>query len=278
MDLSRVNSYLDKHFNIALKQVAPSRNFRDGLTEQYGTYYFRPVGSESVFQLEGPTDSIRKNESALAEILGLLLDSWVKDAERADLLAALEVHLLHQMFSGDKVIPFRKRERLWNQRPPLPPEDRPNPNHLKTRRPWQSLLATASDALFIAQEIHRLLDHQFFLRITTPEEWIGYLEHKSAPLTKSTLLVELEKFPTKSFLIRESSKLLADRSFLIIQSTSAKRLVDLPHNGADFFVVSEDLKRQFTYKYLKDCARLCLGLQPLYRYGSRPLDSNFWLT
>src|SRR5690606_11677074 len=110
--------------------------------------------------------------------------------------------------SGDKVIPFRKRDFLWDQRPPLALEDRPNPHHLKAKKLWQCLLATPSDALFIAQEIHRLLDHQFFIRVTTPEEWLGYLEHKSAPLTKSTMLVELERFPSKSFLIKESGRLL----------------------------------------------------------------------
>lgn len=277
MDLSRVNSYLGRHFNIELKEVTSSCPLRDGLSEQYGAYFFRPVGSSSVYELKGSRQTIRDNETTLSEILGLLLDSWVKERERADLLSALEVHLLHQMFSGDKVVPFRRRETLWNQRPPLPAEDRPNPR-LKVKKLWQSLLATPSDALFISQEIHRLLEHQFFIRITTPEEWLSYLKDESAPLTRSTLLVELEQFPPKSFLIRESGRLLADRSFLILQSSSAKRLLDLPHNGADFHVVSEDLKRQFTYKYLKDCARLCLGLQPLYRYGQRHLHGNIWLS
>ena len=276
MVLSRINSYLNKHFGVELQELDDAKgpfpksdSSEDGLFLAAGESYFRPVGSSVTYRLLGAVD--KEQSRPLEAVLGLLLDSWVTEHNRTELLAALEEQLLHQMFLGDKVIPFRRRtldSTTWAKKTPH------RLAGLKLKRPWQPLLAEPSDALFIGQEIHRLLGHQIFMRISHPSQWLGLLHSNSERLSQATIVVELEEFPRKSFLIKERPRVLGENTFLLLQSQSTKKLLELPHAGGEFIAVSGDLKSRFTYKYLKDCARKSLGLEPLHRYLNPLLRPN----
>ncbi len=274
MMLNRINSSLNTHFGVELEELKVTPLQKDGQAE--GLYslgprtYFKPLGARPTYELKGEVRETQRRP--LEAVLGLLLDSWVTEHHRKDLLDALEVQLLHQMFLGDKVIPLRQRKVDLGERFSLPAPPHRSPTRLK--KTWQALLGESSDALFIGQEIHRLLGHQAFLRIIEPREWIAYLESDPGKLTQTTVVVELDKFPEKSFLVKESSQWLGENTFMLIQNSSAKKLLRLPHSGGDFMVISGDLKRQFAHKYLKDCARKLLGLSPLNRYQKPLLHQN----
>lgn len=274
MSMNRINSYLREHFHVEVKEVSCRiKEHKDGLfSAPGGSYFFKPLGASTLYEVKGSAAVIEAQRQPICEVLELLLDGWVSDQHRSDVLSALEIQLLQQVDQGKKILPFRKRPTLrmtLRQAVAATPPYHP----VKPPQRHQLLLGEPRDALLIGQEVQHLLRHAFLLRITQPEEWLDLLNSQTAPLTRTTVLVELEKFPPKSFLIKESGKILGQDSFLLIQSQFTKKLLQLPHGIQKFLVVHGDLRKRFTYKYLKDCARQALGMPLLHRYGT-PLQHH----